>query len=97
VATLAHFCHRPLAYIVIPENLRQGGSEIDSATSAGQKTHREKTLWQAEICWGNSFRRGEIIAIVIAIELDFIGITIITITSTFITTITMASRCNISG
>jgi hypothetical protein len=25
-ATLAHFCHRPLAYIVIPKNLSQGGT-----------------------------------------------------------------------
>jgi hypothetical protein len=39
--------------------------------------------------------RGEIIAIVITIALDFIGI--ITITSTFIFTITMPSRCNILG
>jgi hypothetical protein len=41
-------------------------------------------------------RRGEIIAIVIAIELGFIRI-IIFITSTFISTITMPSRCNILG
>jgi hypothetical protein len=26
-ATLAHSCHRPLAYIVIPENLSQGGDQ----------------------------------------------------------------------
>jgi hypothetical protein len=43
--------------------------------------------------------RGEIIAIVITIALDFIGIiiTIIIITSTFISTITTPSRCNILG
>jgi hypothetical protein len=42
-------------------------------------------------------RRGEIIAIVIIIAPDFIGIiiTIILITSTFIFTITTPSRCNI--
>jgi hypothetical protein len=44
-------------------------------------------------------RRGEIITIVIIIVLDFIGIiiTIIVITSTFISTITTLSRCNIVG
>jgi hypothetical protein len=42
-------------------------------------------------------RRGEIVAIVIAIAPDFIGIIIIIIliTITFISTITMPSRCNI--
>jgi hypothetical protein len=43
-------------------------------------------------------RRGEIVAIVITITLDFIGIIItIIITSTFISTITTQSRCNILG
>jgi hypothetical protein len=43
-------------------------------------------------------RRGEIIPIIITIALDFIGIIIIiTITSTFISTITTPSRCNILG
>jgi hypothetical protein len=43
VATLAHFCQRPLAYIVVPENLRpEGGLEIDSAASVGEKTPRER-------------------------------------------------------
>jgi hypothetical protein len=45
-------------------------------------------------------RRGEIVAIVIIIALDFIGIIItiiIIITSTFISTITTPSRCNILG
>jgi hypothetical protein len=27
-ATLAHFCHRPFAYIVVPENLSEGGCNI---------------------------------------------------------------------
>jgi hypothetical protein len=42
-------------------------------------------------------RRGKIVAIVIIITRDFIGIiiTIILITSTFISTITTPSRCNI--
>jgi hypothetical protein len=41
----------------------------------------------------------EIVAIVITIALDFIGIiiTIIIITNTFISTITVPSRCNIMG
>jgi hypothetical protein len=39
-------------------------------------------------------RRGEIVAIVITIVLHFIGIII---TSAFISTITMPSRCNILG
>jgi cell division protein FtsW (lipid II flippase) len=46
--------------------------------------------------WEIPSRRGEIIAIVIAMELGFIGIIII-ITSTFITIITMPSHCNILG
>jgi hypothetical protein len=85
--------------MVIPKNLRQGGgSEIDSAASAGQKTHREGKLFGRQKFVGEiPSRRGKIVAIIIAIELDFIGIIIITITSTFITTITMPSRCNILG
>jgi hypothetical protein len=27
VATLAHFCHRPFAYFIVPENLSQGGAQ----------------------------------------------------------------------
>jgi hypothetical protein len=42
-ATLAHHYYRALAYIVVPENLSQGGSEIDTVASAGQKTPREKS------------------------------------------------------
>jgi hypothetical protein len=43
-STLAHFCHRPFAYFIFPKNLSQGGgSEIDTAASAGRKTpEREK-------------------------------------------------------
>jgi hypothetical protein len=63
----------------------------------GQKTQRERKLSGRQKSVGEiPSRRGEIVAIVIAIELDFIGIIIIiTITGTFITTITMPSRCNI--
>jgi hypothetical protein len=76
----------PLRLYRLPENLKLGGgSQIDYATSAGRKTHREKALWQAEICQENSFPDEEIVPIVTAIELGFIGIIIsIIITSTFI-------------
>jgi hypothetical protein len=101
VTTLAHFCHRPLAYIVVPKNLSQGGgSEIDSAASTGRKTPRERKLSGRQKSTEEiPSQRGEIVAIVIAIELDFIGINIfiIIITITFITTITTPSRCNIFG
>jgi hypothetical protein len=98
VATLAHFCQRPLAYIVIPENLRHGGSEIDYAASAGRKTQRERKLSGRQKSAGEiPSLRGEIVAIASVIELDVIGIIITTITSTFIFTITTPSRCNILG
>jgi hypothetical protein len=99
VAALAQFCQRPLVYIVVPENLRpQGGSEIDSTSSAGRKTHRERKLSGRQKSAGEiPYRRGEIVAIVIAIELGIIGIIIIIIISTFITIITTPSRCNILG
>jgi hypothetical protein len=98
-STLAHYCHRPFTYIIIPKNLsEEGGSEIDSAASAGRKTpEREKLSGRQESAREISSRRGEIVAIVIIITLDFIGIiiTIILITSTFIFTITTPSCCNI--
>jgi hypothetical protein len=82
----------PLTYIVVPKNLREsGGSEIDTTAFVERKTPREKSVGEIPS------RRGEIVAIVIAITLDFIGIIIITITSTFILTITMPSRCIILG
>jgi hypothetical protein len=98
VAALAHFCQCPLAYIVVPENLRQeGGSEIDFAASAGQKTHRERKLSGRQKYAGEiPSQRGEIVTIVITIELGFIRIIIFT-TSTFIFTITTPSCCNILG
>jgi hypothetical protein len=63
----------------------------------GRKTHRERKLSSRQKSVEEiPFRGGEIIAIVIAIELGFIGIIII-ITSTFIISITTPSRCNILG
>jgi hypothetical protein len=101
VASLAHFCQRPLAYNIAPEILRpKGGSKIESAASAGQKTPREKKLSSRQQSTREiPSRRGEIVAIVIAIELGFIGIIIFItiITITFIFTITTPSRCNILG
>jgi hypothetical protein len=97
-ATLAHFCHRPFAYIIVPRNISEGGSEIDTVASAGQKTpEREKLSGRQESAREIPSWRGEIVAIVITIAPDFIGIiiTTISITSTFISTITTTSRCNI--
>jgi hypothetical protein len=73
------------------------GSEIDSATSVGQKTYRERKLFgRQKSAREIPSRRREIVTIVIAIELGFIGIIIFItiITSTFITT---PSCCNILG
>jgi hypothetical protein len=100
-ATLAHYCHRPFTYIVSLENLSEGGgSEIDTAASAGRKTpEKEKLSGRQEFAGEIPSRRGEIVAIIIAITRDFIGIiiTIILTTSTFIFVITTPSRCNILG
>jgi hypothetical protein len=73
-----------------------GGSEIDTAASAGQKIpERKKLSGRQESAREIPFRRGEIVVIVIAIAPDYIGIIIIiSITSTFISTITTPSRCN---
>jgi hypothetical protein len=85
--------------MVVPENLSErGGSEIDTAASVGRKTpEREKLSGRQESAEEIPSRRGEIVAIVIAIAPDFIGIisTTIFITGTFISTITAPSRCNI--
>jgi hypothetical protein len=83
----------------VPKNLIQGGSEIDTAASAGRKTpEREKLSGRQKSVREIPSWRGEIVAIII-IALDFIGIiiTIILITSTFIFTIITPSRCNILG
>jgi hypothetical protein len=102
VAALAHFCQCPLHVYLPLRNLRLGGgSQKDSAASAGQKTHRERKLSGRQKSVGEiPSLRGEIVAIVTIIELGFIGIIIIIIiiiTSTFITIITMPTRCNILG
>jgi hypothetical protein len=78
--------------------LVKGGSEIDTAASAGWRTlEREKLSGRQKSAGEIPSQRGEIIAIVIIITPDFIGIiiTIILITSTFISTITMPSCYNI--
>jgi hypothetical protein len=77
-----------------------GGSEIDTVASTGRKTpEREKLSGRQKSAREIPSQRGEIVAIVIIIVLDFIGIIItiilILITSTFISTITTPSRCNI--
>jgi hypothetical protein len=93
-ATLAHFCHRPLAYIVIPENLSQGGIRDRLRRLCGaENTKREKLSGRQKSAREIPSRRREIVAI----ALDFIRIIIIIITSTSISTITTPSRCNILG
>jgi hypothetical protein len=64
-----------------------------------ENTKREKLSDRQKSAREIPSRRGEIVAIVIIIALDFIGIiiTIILITSTFISTITTPSRCKILG
>jgi hypothetical protein len=73
--------------------------QIDSTTSTGQKTHRERKLsGRQKSAREIPSQRREIIAIVTIIELGFIEIIIIIIiTSTFITVITTPSHCNILG
>jgi uncharacterized membrane protein len=62
-----------------------------------ENTEREKLSGREESAGEIPSWRGEIIAIVIIIALDFIGIIITTIIiiCTFISTITRPSRCNI--
>jgi hypothetical protein len=62
-----------------------------------ENTEREKLSGRQKSAREIPSRRGEIVAIVITIALDFIGIIIIIITNTFMSTITTASRCNILG
>jgi hypothetical protein len=98
-ATLAHFCHRPLAYIVVPKNLSRGGiRDRHPRLCEAENTEREKLSGRQKSAGEIPSRRGEIVTIIITIARDFIGIIIIiTITSTFISTITMSSHCNILG
>jgi hypothetical protein len=80
-------------YIVIPENLSWGRIRDRHRRLCGaENTEREKLSSRQKSTREIPSRRGEIIAIVITITLDFIGIIIII---TFISTITMPSRCNI--
>jgi hypothetical protein len=100
-ATLAHFYHCPLAYIVVPKNLSRGGIRDRHRRLCGvENTKREKLSGRQKSAGEIPSRRGEIVAIVITVALDFIGIIIIiiiTITNTSIFTITTPSRCNILG
>jgi hypothetical protein len=78
------------------DNPKHGGdtTEIFRRRCEAENHRERKALRQAEICRGNSLPEGEIVAIVTAIQLDFIGIIIITI-STASTIISIPSRCNI--
>jgi hypothetical protein len=61
-----------------------------------ENTRERKALRQVESAGEIPSRRGEIVAIIIAIAPNFIGIIIIILTtSTFISIITTPSRCNI--
>jgi hypothetical protein len=66
-----------------------------------ENTEREKLSGRQKSAGEIPSQRGEIVAIVIIIALDFIGIVItiiiIIIISTFISTITTPSRCNTLG
>jgi hypothetical protein len=86
--------------MVIPKNLSRGGIRDTHHRLGGAKnTEREKLSNRQKSAREIPSWRGEIVAIVITITLDFIEIiiTIIIITSTFISTITTPSRCNILG
>ena len=74
----------PLRILVHPENLRRGGViERYSAATTRRKPQREKKLSGREKSAGGiPSRRGKIVAIVIVIELGFIGIIIIIISTT---------------
>jgi hypothetical protein len=79
-------------------DLSQGGIRDRLRRLCGaENTEREKLSGRQESAREIPSRRGEIVTIVIAIASDFIGIMIITITSTFISTITTPSHCNILG
>jgi uncharacterized membrane protein YvbJ len=85
-------------YIIVLENLSQGGIRDRHHRLCGaENTEREKLSGRQKSAREIPSRRGEIVTIVITIALDFIGIIIIIITSTFSSTITTPSRCNILG
>jgi hypothetical protein len=84
--------------MVILKNLSQEGiRDRHRRLCEAENTGREKLSGRQKSAREIPSRRGEIIAIVITIALDFIGIIITIITSTFISTITTPSRCNILG
>jgi hypothetical protein len=86
--------------MVVLENLSRGGIRDRHRRLCGaENTKREKLSGRQKSTEEIPSLRGEIVAIVIIIALDFIGIiiTIIIISRTFISTITMPSRCNILG
>jgi hypothetical protein len=90
-------------YIVAPKNLSQGWGIRDRhhRLCGAENTEREKLSGRQKSAREIPSQRAEIVAIVIIIALDFIGINItiiiIIIISTFISTITTPSRCNILG
>jgi hypothetical protein len=98
-ATLAHYCHHPHAYIIIPENLSQGGIRDRHRCLCGaENIEREKLPGKQKSAREILSRRGEIVTIIIIIVLNFIGIIItIIIIITFISTITTPSCCSILG
>jgi hypothetical protein len=71
--------------------LRDGHHRLCGA----ENTEREKLSGRQKSAREIPSRRGEIVAIIIIIALDFIGIIIIS--SIFISTITTPSCCNILG
>jgi hypothetical protein len=86
--------------MVVPKNLSQGGIRDRHHRLCGaENTEREKLSDRQKSAREIPSRSGEIVAIIIIITLDFIGIiiTIIIISSTFIFTITTPSHCNILG
>jgi hypothetical protein len=86
--------------MVVPKNRRQRRIRDRLHRLCGaENTQREKLSGRQKSAGEIPSRRGEIVAIVITIELDFIGIIIFItiITNTSIFTITKPSRCNILG
>jgi hypothetical protein len=80
-----------------PKSRGEGGIRDRHRRLCGaENTEREKLSDREKSAREIPSRRGEIVAIVIIIALDFIGIIIIS-SSTFISTIPKPSRCNILG
>src|SRR3954451_14840788 len=82
----------PFCVYLLHGKPKSGGSsrEIFRRLCGAETTKREKLSYRLQICRGNSLPEGETIAIVTTIELDFIGIIIITSTTrTIIITITI--------